>query len=142
MQRNLHHFLRAIAVAFCEGRLDHVAQHFSVPMPLYTDKNLIVFGARHSLVEALDLYLQAVRKAGIVRIEPRIVATGIPVKGYSNLWVEWDHFDENDTCVKTSQVRYAIHHERDALTPQLEMVDYTISAFPDVMNELPLQRSA
>lgn len=142
MSRNLNHFLRALAHAFCEGRLEHVAQNFAYPMPFYTDTSLLVFGAQHSLTEGLALYHEAVRKAGIVRIVPRIIANGVPVRGYSNLWVEWDHMDANDACVRTSQVRYAILEQDDALAPRIELVDYTVSAFPELLTDLPILQSA
>ncbi|WP_147106423.1 hypothetical protein [Tateyamaria sp. syn59] len=119
-----------------------MTQNFTYPLPLYTKGELLVFGAPHSLSEALSMYREAARSAGIVRMTPRIIAAGLPHKGYSNLWVEWDHFDSADALICTSQVRYAIFQDAMALHPKIEMIDYTCLGLPDVCDALPLLKSA
>lgn len=142
MTQSLTHFLTTLSHAFCNDRLDYLAQHFTYPVPLYTQGELLVFGAPNALIEALTLYREAARDANIARITPRVIATGIPNKGYSNTWVEWDHYDETDTLICTSQVRYAIYQDKMALRPRIEMVDYTAVGFPEVTASLPLMQSA
>jgi len=142
MPQSMTRFLTLLSHAFCQDRLDQVAQHFTYPMPLYTKGELLVFGAPNALLEALSLYREAARKACITRIEPRIIANGLPHKGYSNIWVEWDHYDDHDTLVCSSQVRYAVFQDALALSPRIEMVDYTAVGFPEVTAALPLMQSA
>ncbi|MEX0311927.1 MAG: hypothetical protein AB3N17_16950 [Tateyamaria sp.] len=135
-------FLTSLSRAFCNDALTELAQHFTYPLPLYTRGELLVFGAPNALVEALELYRKAAREADIVRVDPRVIATGLPHKGYSHIWVEWDHYDSSDTRVCTSQVRYAIFQDPNALFPRIEMVDYASVGFPEVTDALPLLQSA
>ncbi|APX11877.1 hypothetical protein BWR18_09435 [Tateyamaria omphalii] len=131
-----------LARAFCSDQLDAVAQNFTYPVPLYTKGELLVFGAPTALSEALTMYRDAARRAGIVRMTPRVIAAGLPQKGYSSLWVEWDHYDSADALICTSQVRYAIFKDAMALHPKIEMIDYTCLGLPEVCEALPLMKSA
>lgn len=128
--------------AFCNDDLAQVAQHFTYPMPLYIKDELLVFGSAGALIEALSAYRAGARAADIAQIVPRVIASGLPRKGYLTLWVEWDHFDSMGTLMCTSQVRYAIFQDRMAAHTRIEMVDYTAVAFPEVSDALPLMKSA
>ena len=142
MPQSMERFLTQLSHAFCNDALLELAQNFTYPLPLYTKGELLVFGAPSALVEALTHYRDAARKADIACITPRIIASGLPQKGYSNLWVEWDHFDSTDQLICTSQVRYAVFQDKLALSPKIEMVDYTALGFPEVSDALPLMKSA
>jgi hypothetical protein len=54
------------------------------------------------------------------------------VRGYSNIWVEWDHFDAACQCQKTSQVHYVFYQSGAKLFPKIELVEYKVTAFPEV----------
>lgn len=142
MPQSMTRFLTMLAHAFCDGRLDEVAEHFTYPLPLYSKGELLVFGAPNGLSEALKVYHDIARRAGMTRLVPRVIASGLPKKGYSTLWVEWDHYDKADRLMCTSQVRYAIFQEEAASLPRIEMVDYTSLGFPEVSDALPLVKSA
>lgn len=135
-------FLENLAHAFDQDRLDVIAQHFAYPCPFYADNNITVFGGPSALIEGLQLYRTATVKAGIVRVVPRIVAQGVPVRGYSNVWVEWDHLTADRTCLRTNQVRYAVFQDSAALFPRIEMIDYTVIAFPEVQDQFPMFATA
>ncbi|WP_299140168.1 hypothetical protein [uncultured Tateyamaria sp.] len=135
-------FLERLAHAFCAGHLGQVAEHFVYPMPYYSDHGLVVFGSTGTLSEGLALYHQACKANGVDRITPRIVAEGMTIRGYSNVWVEWDHFDHAGVCMRTSQVRYVLFQETGALFPKIEMVDYTVQAFPEVNDDMPAMATA
>lgn len=142
MTRSLTQFLTMLSHAFCNDQLDCLAEHFTYPLPLYAHDELLVFGAPCAFIEALSLYREAARDAKITKIVPRVIATGIPKKGYSNLWVELDHFDETGAMVRTSQVRYTIFLDKMAIHPKIEMIEYKYLAFPEVSASLPLVQSA
>lgn len=142
MTQSLTRFLTTLSHAFCNDRLDQVAHHFTYPLPLYTRGELLVFGSPDVLTEALELYRGVARKSRITHIAPRVVATGIPKNGYSQVWTEWDHFDETGRLTCTSQVRYAIFQDRMMLYPRIEMIDYTSIGFPEVCASLPLMQTA
>ena len=142
MPQSMIRFLTTLSHAFCSDRLDDLAQHCTYPLPLYTKGELLVFGAPTALIEALTVYRDVARKADIKRIVPRVIASGLPHKGYSNVWVEWDHYDSAGALVCTSQVRYAIFQDGLSLTHKIEMVDYTSLGFPEVSDALPLLQSA
>ncbi|WP_299597852.1 hypothetical protein [uncultured Tateyamaria sp.] len=142
MTQSLTRFLTTLSHAFCNDRLDLLTDHFTYPLPLYTRGELLVFGSSGVLMEALELYRNVARKSRIAQITPRVVATGIPNKGYSQVWTEWDHFDEAGTLKCTSQVRYAVFQDRMALHPKIEMIDYTSIGFPEVCASLPLMQTA
>ena len=142
MSESLHKFLEALSDAFLAGRLSNVADSFAYPMPFYCDDGLLVFGAPATLSEGLAQYLDATRAAGITDIVPRILAHGVPSRGYSTVWIEWDHLDKNGKCLRTSQVRYVLYQHDSNLFPKIEMVDYTITAFPEVQDQLPLMATA
>lgn len=142
MTQSLTRFLTTLSHAFCNDRLDLVSEHFAYPLPLYTKGELLVFGSPGVLIEALELYRNAARTSGITQILPRVVATGIPKKGYSQVWAEWDHYDGSEAISCTSQVRYAIYQDRMALHPKIEMIDYTSIGFAEVCASLPLLQTA
>lgn len=142
MTQSLTRFLTTLSHAFCNDRLDLLADHFTYPLPLYTRGELLVFGSRDVLIEALELYRNVASKSRITQITPRVVATGIPSKGYSQVWTEWDHFNDAGTLKCTSQVRYAIFQDKMALHPKIEMIDYTSIGFPEVCASLPLMQTA
>ncbi|MEM6371895.1 MAG: hypothetical protein AAF727_03820 [Pseudomonadota bacterium] len=134
--------LQSLAQNFKENRLDAVAQHFVFPMPFYANDTLQVFGAAHSLTEALTLYRDATVRAGIVEIVPRLLAEGLPVNGYSNIWVEWDHINKYGQCVCTSQVHYVLFEDGASSLPVVELIDYKALAFPEVADNFVIARIA
>ena len=132
------HFLNALMRAFEQGRLLALAHHFTFPMPAYVHDGLLVFGSPETLVEALEEYRDIVSAKNITRLVPRIIAEGITVNGQSNLWVEIDHLDQDDVCQRTSQARFVLHYPWGSVSPKIEMVDYTVAAFPELADRLPL----
>lgn len=142
MSKNVSAFLERLSRVFIDGPLAEVAENFVYPMPFYSNGGLAVFGSADTLLEGLTLYRSAVRKAGILKITPRIIAHGVPSRGYSNVWVEWDHLDVLGLCKRTSQVRYVLFQDGMSLFPKIEMVDYTISAFPEVQDHFPMMATA
>lgn len=136
------HFLQDLADGFCENRLADVADHFVYPMPLYAGAQLQVYGAAATLAEGLAMYRDAARDAGVCTIVPRIVAQGLPVRGYSHMWVEWDHLSAAGHCLRTSQVHYILYQSGAALFPKIELVDYKVTAFPQVMQDMGLSATA
>ena len=135
-------FLDTLARNFMEDRLDAVAEHFVFPIPLYAQDSLQVFGAPCTFKEVLTLYRDATVRTGVTNIVPRILAEGIPVNGYSNLWVEWDHYDTAGTCVRTSQVHYILFCDAAMLFPKIELVEYKVLAFPEVPESFVLAKIA
>lgn len=142
MSIRVQQFFDRLAELFAEDRLDRITDHFSYPLPFFANDGLLVFGNAASFGEALTLYRNATRKAGIVRLQPRVVANGVPVRDYSNVWVEWDHADAAGRVQRTSQVRYAVYHPKSVMLPRVELIDYTVTAFPELQPELPLCKSA
>jgi len=135
-------FLNNLATNFIETRLDAVAESFVFPVPIYAHGNLQVFGAACTLKEVLVLYRDAMEQAGITRIVPRVLAEGLPVNGYSNVWVEWDHFDAAGRCLRTSHVHYVFFQHDTALFPKIELVEYKTMAFPEVCAAFPMTLTA
>ncbi|WP_420011162.1 hypothetical protein [Tateyamaria sp.] len=131
-------FLEVLATAFDEGRLMDLARHYAFPMPAYTKDDLLVFGSADTLVEGLSIYRDIATEAGIIRVKPRIVAEGLRINNYANLWVEWDHLDAAGVCKRTSQVRYVLRFEPHCAMPLIELVEYMVPAFPEIAAHLPL----
>ncbi|WP_193743522.1 hypothetical protein [Tateyamaria sp. ANG-S1] len=138
MTQSTTRFLTMLSRTFCNDQLEQLARHFTYPLPTYTQGELLVFGTSNTLIEAMTLYREAARQADIQVITPRVIASGLPRKGYSTLWVEWDHYDGAGTHICTSQVRYATFQDKMALMPRIEMIDYTALGFPEVTDALPL----
>ena len=124
------------------GRLDQVTRHFTYPLPLYVNDDLVVFGTADTLAEGLSMYRDAILAIGTASLRPRVVAQGLPVRGVSSVWVEWDPLDANGTCLRSNQVRYATHQAATDLFPRVEMIDYTVTAFPELSHALPATRTA
>ncbi|MFL4470673.1 hypothetical protein ACERZ8_12565 [Tateyamaria armeniaca] len=131
-----------LARNFIENRLDAVTEHFVFPNPFYAHDTLQVFGAPCTMKEALTLYRDATVRAGITNIVPRVLAEGVPVNGYSNVWIEWDHFDQSGTCLRTSQVHYVLYRDDSALFPKIELVEYKAMAFPEVSASFAMAKIA
>ncbi len=125
-------FLSGIVENLMQGRIDAVLENFVFPIPLYAGDTLQVFGAPCTFKEVLTMYHDASLNAGITKITPRILADGLPVNGYSNVWVEWDHLDAQGTCLKTSQVHYVLRYDDAARSPKIELIEYIEQAFPEV----------
>lgn len=142
MHSNTHRFLTSLAQSFDANRLDVVANNFAYPMPFYTDDGMQVFGAASTLVEGLAAYRDAVRDAGATHLRPRIIAEGLRVRGYCNVWVEWDHLDDAGQCLRTNQVHYVLFQADTDLFPKIELVEYTVTAFPEVFDRPPMSATA
>ena len=119
-----------------------MTQHFAYPLPIYAGDSLQVFGAPCTLCEALELYHEAALSAHITCIKPRIIAKGVVIKRHSSIWVEWDHFDATGAPPRTSQARYFLAHSETAQFPKIEMVEYMISAFPQVTDSFAVVKRA
>lgn len=129
--------LSCIADAFMEDRMDFAASCFAYPQPVFLRGDLQVFGSAATFIEALRLYRAAARAIGTVKLRPRVVAEGLEHNGYGSVWVEWDHLDRDGKCLRTNQVRYATYQPKGALYPTIEMIDYTVTAFPNALDALP-----
>ena len=138
MPTNSQRFLEGFAAAFMQGCLAQLTDNFAYPIPIFERDEVIVFGSAETLREGLQIYLDAVRQHRIAALRPRVIAEGLPIKGYFNLWVEWDHLAEDGACVRTSQVRYVAYRAPNALFPRIEMVDYAVTAFPELRDTLPV----
>lgn len=130
-------FLNALADMFMQHNLVGVAEHFVYPIPLYTDDDLQVFCSAGALVKALVLYRDAISAIDVTKIIPRIVAEGMPVRGYANVWVEWDHLNSARQCQRTSQARYVFFNKSVTDFPRIEMVEYKVRAFPHLNPSTP-----
>lgn len=135
-------FFNDLASDFISDRLDVVAAQFVYPLPLYAGDKLQVFGGAEVYVEAISMYREAVRDAGITQIVPRIIAPGLVVRNISGVWVEWDHCDRDGRVVRISQVRYYLSHKGAQVPAKIEMVEYTMTAFPEVTAQYPLRATA
>ena len=142
MSTKMLHFLNALARAFEQNRLLDLAEHFVFPVPVYIHKGLLVFGSADTLSEALEEYRKTAEKSGIIRLVPRVIAEGLSIKRQSNMWVELDHLDANGTCLRTSQIRFMMRHTEGNFFPQVELVDYQVTAFPELAEHLPLAMPA
>jgi len=125
-------FLEHLTDAFMDNDFAAVAEHYAYPLPYYANDDILVFGAKQSLIEAMNLYRIAVQEAGITRITPRIVAQGLPLRGYKNIWIEFDHFDADGTCLRTNQARYLVFQKEASAFPLIEMVDFTVADYPEL----------
>ncbi|WP_223423748.1 hypothetical protein [Tateyamaria pelophila] len=135
-------FLNTLARAFEENRLLTLAHSFSFPMATYVHDGLLVFGAPATLVEALEEYRNMALANGVARLEPRIIAEGIPLNRRTDTWVEWDHLDKDGVCLRTNQVRFVVRRPLGGADPLIEMVDYKVTAFPELAAHLPLAMPA
>ena len=111
-------------------------------MATYVHDGLLVFGSPATLVEALEEYRNVALANGIVRIEPRIIAEGIPVNRRTDLWIEWDHLDKDGNCLRTNQGRFVLRQPLGSVASLIEMVDYKVTAFPELVEQLPLAMPA
>ena len=134
--------LTCLAEAFVENRIAHIASNFVYPLPVYLQGDLLIFGSAETFGEALSIYRAQMLDTGVARMRPRIIAEGLPLRGHGSTWVEWDHLSAGGTCLRTSQVRYVFSKSNIDLYPRVEMVDYTVTAFPELSDTLPALRTA
>ncbi|MEL7261138.1 MAG: hypothetical protein AAGK69_07155 [Pseudomonadota bacterium] len=134
--------LSCLAEALLRGELDRISRHFVYPLPLFNKGELIVFGSPETFAEGLSMYRDAVLAIGTTKLRPRLVAEGLPVRGYSSVWIEWDHLDAAGEVLRTNQVRYGTHQGALDLHPRVEIIDYTVTAFPELQETMPAIRTA
>ena len=134
--------LTCLADALMDNRIDAITPHFAYPLPFFVKGELVVFGSAATLREGLAIYRDQVLAIGARKIRPRVIAEGMPVRGYSSVWIEWDHLDGAGKCLRTNQVRYATYQRKTDLYPRIEMVDYTVTAFPGLYDVMPGLRTA
>ena len=130
--------LNNLADMFIQNNFDSVAEHFVYPIPYYTVANLQVFVTADTMVKALKIYRERITIAGVTKIKPRIVAEGMQVRGYSHVWVEWDHLNGNGHCFKTNQARYVLGNHDENVGPKIELIEHTVRAFPELTKQLPI----
>jgi len=135
MSRKTERMLSCLANAFMQGRIAYVTQFFVYPLPLYREESLTVLTSAPAFAQVLEEYRDAVLKMGATQVRPRVVAQGLPKNGYTHSWVEWDHLGPEGRVLCTNQVRYATHMASGALYPRVELIDYTVSAFPELFAE-------
>lgn len=135
-------FLIALADMLLADEIETLAEYFIFPMPCYSEEDLQVFRTKEAFVAAQTLYKEAIVASGVVKLVPRIVAHGLPLRDYSNVWVEWDHLDREHHPLLTSQVRYVLHHAAGACFPKIELVEYKFRAYPELSKGVPIPVAA
>ena len=142
MPHGIADMLNCLAQVLMDNRPEEIAKHFSFPLPLFHREELAVFGSADTLAEGLAMWRDVLIGADVARMVPRVVAEGLPVNGYMNVWVEWDYLDADGAILRVSQVRYVAFQVPGMMFPKIELVDYTAPAFPEVAADLPLAKSA
>ena len=142
MSDSVTRFFSSLKDALIEGRIDYITRHCVYPIPVFMYGDLIVCGSAETFGELLSQYREAVLAIGTVKIRPRLIAHGLPVRGYSNLWIEWDHLDAKGQCLRTNQIHYAVYQGAHDLFPRVELIELTVSAFPELSYDLPISLSA
>ena len=138
MSHDYQTMLACLADAMLSRRFTFIAAQCAYPLPFYYEGGLAVFDSPERFEEALLNYHTAMLNDGVVRLAPRIIARGLSWHGSADIWAEWDHLDANGQCLRTSQARYVGHLPQGARYPTVEMIDYTVGAFPELTRSLPL----
>lgn len=123
MSKSLELFFRTVGALCLDGKVQEVSQHFSYPLPVSAQDDLLVFGSAEMLAEGLAIFHRCMARLEIKRLVPTIVRDGLPHDGYSTVIVQWAHMRADGICVKTSQVRYLLRQDADNITPRIEMID-------------------
>jgi hypothetical protein len=120
------------------GDLNHFAQHFDLPLPVYAQDSLSVVTDRAQLRPALEHYFDAMQSLGIRAMKPWAVCIEDQSEHRAIVTIRWEHLNHAGDCKCVSKARYVVRDPNpDTETePSVEMVEYLSFAFPSVYEEL------
>lgn len=135
MTRTIDQLFERQAEAFFAGDIDDIVENFNFPLPIYVADEVFVYD-RDSLASAMAQYREVIRAEGIDGLKARVVAQGLPIRGRSTVWVEWDHVSANGSRIRTNQAQYMLAQAEGIRAPKIDMVDYRQVSFPEMVQAI------
>jgi hypothetical protein len=111
---------------FAEGRTAEMAQFWSYPCPIEVNGTLVVMRDAAALASVMAERRRRASEAGLLMLEPHIVAVEIPRGGRFRVWLRWVHHYEGASATEENVSLYFLARQADG-TPIIEMMDLVLS---------------
>ena len=104
------------------GRLEEATRFWSFPCPVEVEGELMVMRDAQALEAFFRHRSELARKAGLLRLIPRIVAIEVPRDGRFRVWLHWiHHFPDRAEEDRTPSVYFMVRRPSGELS--IEMMD-------------------
>lgn len=129
-------FFKALSDACMRQSGDVTTRYFNLPAAYYTPKNLHVFSNRDSLAARLDAYRTFLTDRGITRISPANI-TVIETSGERALvQVDWEYLNGHGAQQRMACAQYVLRRGQVLGDLRIELVDYSVVAYPQFMEHM------
>lgn len=131
-------FLTAMAETQMRRTGAEMAQLYVLPIAWYLPDRTLVFSSRKVLSAQFDRFRVLLKDAGIQRVEPAHIELLDVTENRAFVDLHWHYCDKNARAKHCSRVRYVLCRDGLAGKMQVEMVDYSVLAFPEfIADALP-----
>lgn len=119
----LREFLKSVRDAFFEGDYETLVRFCAMPLVVYSSAGVVTLKNPEALAGLADKYRRMLSSFPISHGACRIVQHDPPVNQRLRVTVRWDEFDEDNTPLTGSLVRYFLI-ETESNAWKIEMLEY------------------
>ena len=106
MVQSVEQLLEEQCDCFARNDLVRMSRSFAIPTAIYFGDQIMVFKTRKAIRSILSVKRAALRHANYARTGFRIIARSIKPRKHLSIWVEFQHFDADNSLITTSTSRY------------------------------------
>lgn len=108
---------------FALNDLARMSRSFAIPMAIYFGEQIMVFKNLNAIESALSAKRTALRHALYARSSFRIIAQPINPRKHLTVWVEFRHYNNDDSQISSSISRYFCVRHRDT-NIRIQLIEY------------------
>jgi len=120
----------ALALAFKEGRLDRLSEHYVYPLAIYSPSGLWIEANPRETADIVFLRRALAVKAGMADLRVAVGTIKELAGGRIKVGVSWEYLDAVGRTLGRSKLNYYCRRGEDAVL-RVEMIDFSELAFWD-----------
>ncbi len=128
-------FLTTIAEAQLRYAGFDMARYFRFPIAYYLPERVLVFSRPDMLKSRYLAHETYLKSVGVHRIRPQNVTILDATEDRAMIALEWQYANADGHVLRQSQVRYVLCRNEVAGDLQIELVDYSVTAYPEYMEQ-------
>lgn len=128
-------FLTTLAEAQLRCGGAGLAKYFQFPIAYYLPERVLVFSRPDVLKARFIAHEAYLKSVGVHRIQPRQVTVLDGTDMRAMIALEWHYLNADGEILRQSQVRYVLCRNEEVGDLQIELVDYSVTAYPEYMEQ-------
>lgn len=136
MAETVRELCNALALAFREGRLETLPEHYTYPLAIYSPRGLWIEGTPQETTEIIFRRRAAALKAGMADVRVTIGETAEVDGGRLRVGVAWEFLDARGRSLGRSELSYFCRRGADAQL-RVEMIEFSRLAFEEASRPDP-----